>query len=121
MTTPATTSVDGGTPESADSPVVPTVEEFREFANATSADATKLKEDLDIAVATIDEFCRQPVRPIPAALRKRWYLLVASEIFDASNGPTTSIDAFGNSRQTRSSRDPMHVIIRQVRRYVPAF
>ncbi|WP_037190398.1 hypothetical protein [Rhodococcoides fascians] len=106
-----------------DSPAVehPTVEEFRTFVHAGEADDEQLTADLAIAIETIDEFCANPVRPIPPATRKRWYLLVAAELWDVSKGPSTSIDPFGNSRQTRSSRDPMHVIIRQVRRYVPAF
>ncbi|WP_143546827.1 hypothetical protein [Rhodococcus sp. 06-235-1A] len=109
-------------PEQDSSTVVyPTVEEFRNFVKAEASDDAKLKDDLDIAIERIDDFCAKPVKPIPPATRKRWYLLVAAEMFDASNGPSTSIDQFGNSRQTRSSRDPMHVIIRQVRRYVPAF
>ncbi|WP_143546221.1 hypothetical protein [Rhodococcoides fascians] len=109
-------------PEQDSSTVVyPTVEEFREFVKADASEDGKLKDDLDIAIETIDDFCAKPVKPIPPATRKRWYLLVAAEMFDASNGPSTSIDPFGNARQTRSSRDPMHVIIRQVRRYVPAF
>lgn len=99
----------------------PTVEEFRNFVQADASDDENLTADLAIAIETIDEFCAEPVKPIPPATRKRWYLLVAAELWDVSKGPSTSVDPFGNSRQTRSSRDPMHVIIRQVRRYVPAF
>ncbi|KZF03227.1 hypothetical protein A2J03_08145 [Rhodococcus sp. EPR-157] len=109
-------------PEPDDSTVtVPTVEEFRNFVNADPSDDDDLKRDLDSAVELVDEFCRDPQRPVPAATRRRWYLLVGAELFDASSGPSTSTDPFGNSRQSRPSRDPLHVIMRQARRFVSPF
>ncbi|MCC8930826.1 hypothetical protein [Rhodococcus sp. I2R] len=118
MTTPASGSVDGGTPESANAPAVPSVEEFRLFVNAGPDVLDQLTRDLNSAIEQVDDFCREPMRPIPTASLKRWYLLVGAELFDASNGPSPSTDPFGNTRQTRSSRDPLHVIMRQARRYV---
>ena len=105
-------------PDDATDSTVPTVEQFRKFVGATESDDEKLKLDLDSAVELVDDFCRNPWREIPPATRRRWYLLVGAELFDVSSGPSTSTDPFGNSRQTRSSRDPLHVIMRQARRYV---
>lgn len=119
MSTP-TGDLDGGTPESPDAPSVPTDEEFREFVGAGSV-TSDLQRDLQRGIEAVDDFCRDPQRPIPDTTLKGFYLLVAAEIFDASQGPSTTTDPFGNARQARSTRDPLQVIMRQARRYVSAF
>lgn len=122
MTTPATGDVDGGTPASANAAAVPSLEEFREYVGA-GADGHEqaARRDLDSAIAMVDDFCSDPMRPIPDATMKRWYLNVAAEIFDQNAGPSQFTDRFENVVSARSSRDPMNVIIREVRRYVAPF
>ncbi|WP_037164960.1 hypothetical protein [Rhodococcoides fascians] len=100
---------------------VPTVEEFRKFVNADASDDDALQRDLDTAVEMLDNFCRNPMRPIPPATRRRWNLLVGAELFDETKGPKGYTDSFGNQRQARSSRDPLNVIIRQARHYISPF
>ena len=117
MTTPAG-DLDGGTPESPHSPAVPTVVEFREFVGAGESDDPVLERELAAAIDMLDDFCRDPYRPIPDATMKRWYLKVAAEMFDDQKGPSTYTDRFENVVQARSSRDPLHVVMREVRRYV---
>lgn len=122
MTTPASEPIDGGTPESASTPAVPSVEEFRIYVGATQTDEEVLVRDLEEAVAHVDDFIgADPMRPIPDPIRKKWYLQVGAEIFDSSNGPSASTDRFGNPSTVRSSRDPLHVVMREMRRYVGYF
>lgn len=122
MTTPASEPIDGGTPESASSPAVPTLDEFRTYVGATQEDDDVLVRDLEEAVAHVDDFLGPtPMRPVPDPIRRKWYLQVAAEIFDSSTGPSAVSDRFGVERQVRSSRDPLHVIMRDARRYVGYF
>lgn len=121
MTTPATGDVDGGSPASPHAAAVPSLAEFCQYVNAGDDHQQSAQRDLDSAVAMVDDFCSSPMRPIPDATLKRWYLSVASEIFDQNSGPSQFTDRFENVVSARSSRDPMHVIIREVRRYVAPF
>lgn len=97
---------------------VPTLVEFREFVGAGETDNAVLARELAAAVDMLDDFCRAPYRPIPDATMKRWYLKVGAEMFDDVKGPSTYTDRFENVVQARSSRDPLHVVMREVRRYV---
>lgn len=109
MTTPTTPPVDA----------VPSLEEFRTFVNAKEGTRTEaLTRDLAAAVELLDDFCSDPYKPIPPATMRRWYLKVGAEMFDENNGPSQYTDRFENVVSARSSRDPMNVVIREVRRYV---
>jgi hypothetical protein len=109
MTSPATPPVDA----------VPSLEEFRTFVNAKEGTHTEaLTRDLAAAVELLDDFCKDPYKPIPPATMRRWYLKVGAEMFDENNGPSQYTDRFENVVSARSSRDPMNVVIREVRRYV---
>ncbi|OZE92722.1 hypothetical protein CH298_04275 [Rhodococcoides fascians] len=110
------------TPPPAHPDSVPSLEEFRTFVGAQGdTHDTALGRDLAAAVEMLDDFCSDPYRLIPVATRKRWYLSVGAEIFDQNAGPSTYTDRFENVVQARSSRDPMNVVIREVRRYVSPF
>lgn len=121
MTTPTNEPVEGGTAAGAEPSAVPTLDEFREYVGATEKDDPVLVRDLEEAVAHVDGFCSKPWKPIPAAILRKWYLKVGAEIFDSSNGPTSMADRFGNEQRVRSSRDPLHVIMREAQRYVGLF
>lgn len=110
MTAPATPPVDA----------VPSLEEFRKFVGAEGDESKTeaLTRDLAAAVELLDDFCKDPYKPIPPATMRRWYLKVGAEMFDENNGPSQYTDRFENVVTARSSRDPMNVVIREVRRYV---
>lgn len=108
MTTPIPTHPDA----------VPSPEEFRKFVGAGESDDDVLARELASAIDMLDDFCRDPFRPIPDSVMKRWYLKVGAEMFDDQKGPSTYTDRFENVVQARSSRDPLHVVMREVRRYV---
>lgn len=110
MTTPTTPPVDA----------VPSLEEFATFVGARDDDSKTeaLTRDLAAAVELLDDFCKDPYKPIPPATMRRWYLKVGAEMFDENNGPSQYTDRFENVVSARSSRDPMNVVIREVRRYV---
>ncbi|WP_032390738.1 hypothetical protein [Rhodococcoides fascians] len=110
MTAPATSPEDGP---------VPSLEEFRTFVNATDSKHDEaLKRDLAAAVELLDDFCKDAYKPIPPNTMRRWYLKVGAEMFDENNGPSQYTDRFENVVSARSSRDPMNVVIREVRRFV---
>lgn len=99
---------------------VPSLEEFAKFVGAENDDTKvgALTRDLAAAVELLDDFCKDPYKPIPPATMRRWYLKVGAEMFDENNGPSQYTDRFENVVTARSSRDPMNVVIREVRRYV---
>ncbi|NIL76790.1 hypothetical protein [Rhodococcus sp. B10] len=100
---------------------VPSIEEFRNYVGAGDAPGSNeeaLERELAAAVELLDDFCQDPYRPIPDSVMKRWYLKVGAEMFDDQKGPSTYTDRFENVVQARSSRDPLNVVMREVRRYV---
>ncbi|CAH0318640.1 hypothetical protein [Rhodococcoides fascians] len=99
---------------------VPSLEEFAKFVGAENDDTktVALTRDLAAAVELLDDFCKNPYKPIPPATMRRWYLKVGAEMFDENNGPSQYTDRFENVVSARSSRDPMNVVIREVRRFV---
>lgn len=115
--------IDGGTPESADAASVPTLDEFRKFVGAAEdgSDDERATDDLEEAVSMVDLFCKDAHTVIPDKTRKKWYLVVGAELFDATQAPSAGARFENDTPVTRTSRDPMHSIMRQVRRYVSPF
>ncbi|MDQ1202843.1 hypothetical protein [Rhodococcus sp. SORGH_AS_0303] len=121
MTTPTDGTLDDGTAEGDTASAVPTLDEFRQYVGGDPEQDAVLVRDLEEAVAHVDAFCAHPDRPIPAVILRKWYLKVGAEIFDSSQGPISVNDRFGTPAQVRSSRDPIHVILREARHYVGYF
>lgn len=97
---------------------VPTLDEFREAVGGNPANDGKLQRILDKAVTLVDDFCREPMRPIPDHMLTDWYIQVGAEIHDQAQGPSQYTDRFENVVSARSSRDPLIVVMREMRRYV---
>lgn len=93
---------------------------YRGRVNMDPADTSQdqeLTEDLQRAMIRVDQFA-DGTTGIPELLFEGWYLKVAAEIFDDRAGPAQFSDRFDNIVTSRSTRDPLRVVLKEMRTYV---
>ncbi|WMM74260.1 hypothetical protein RCF27_08205 [Rhodococcus pyridinivorans] len=127
------TSVDGGTADDAGSGTIDggdiAVDEdlltkFRTMVRAKDTDAAQLTEYLTHAKAAVDRRIGATLG-IDLTVVRDWYLRVAADLFDRDQAPASNVpDRFGGDavvRQQRSTRNPLQVIERELRMWVPTW
>lgn len=130
------TSVDGGTADDTGSGTIDggdiAVDEelldvFRETVraqDATKYPAEKLTGYLKRAKYDVDRRIGQTIG-IEVDLIRGWYIAVAAELFDRDNAPSPSIpDRFGGDgavTRQRPTRNPLQVVEREIRLWVPTW
>jgi hypothetical protein len=97
------------------------IEKFRKAVGADGREADipddELTEDLTNAKITVDHFA-VGTEGIPNEKYTAWYLRVGTEIFEARRGPVQFTDRFGNDQTGRSTRNPLQVVVKEMKDWV---
>lgn len=94
-----------------------------EFRKAVGADGRaeitddELTGDLTGAKQTVDRYA-VGTEGIPDEKYTAWYLRVGTDIFEARRGPVQFTDRFGNDQTGRSTRNPLQVVVREMKDWV---
>lgn len=96
--------------------------EFRTLVNAAESTVPdpQLITYLEHAKAMVDRFCAGTTG-IEVTLLHSWYKQVGAELFDRDKGPAATFDRFDNVVQQRSTRNPLQVVLREMRLWVPSW
>lgn len=96
--------------------------EFRALVNAAESTVpdAQLTTYLEHAKLMVDRFCAGTIG-IDAALFHSWYKQVGAELFDRDKGPAATFDRFDNVVTQRSTRNPLQVVLREMRLWVPSW
>lgn len=94
---------------------------FRAHVNAGEhVGDVDLRNDLVEAKTLVDNFALGSTG-IPEHMFIRWYQAVGAEIFDRRKGPSTFADRFDNVVSARTTRNPLRVVLSEMRDFIPGW